>query len=374
MTPLASSVAGACIVIFLHTVLNLRVLRRPARNVAIHESIAVLIPARNEAETIATAVSSACAQHNCDDLTVTVLDDGSTDGTANIAMTAAPSGSRMQVVSSQHEPPTGWLGKPWACQQLSQLAHTQSADIFVFMDADVILEPTAVASAVGLMRDANLDVVCPYPRQLTTTALQKVVQPLLQWSWAATLPLRLAEHSRQASLTAGNGQFLVDAHAYRRAGGHSTVASEVLEDIALVRVIKRTGGRGGVVDGTNLATCTMYRDNAALIAGYTKSLWAAFGSRTSAALIAALFTLLFIVPLPAAVIAWSAGCVAGAGIWATAYAAAVASRFVVAMRTGGPRLASLAHPVSIAVFIWLLACSWRAKTTGTLMWKGRPLP
>lgn len=376
MTALAGGVACTCIAIFLHTVLNLLLLRRPQRNSVTHESIAVLIPARNESQSIAKAVASACAQLNCDDLSITVLDDGSTDATAEIARAVRPTDPRLHVLPSPQDPPSGWLGKPWACQQLGQLPHIQSADVFVFMDADVVLEPHAIAAAVALMRSADLDVVCPYPRQVTSTTLQKLVQPLLlQWSWAAMLPLRIAERSRQSSLTAGNGQFfVVDARVYRRAGGHAVVAAEVIEDIALVRAIKRAGGRGGVVDGTHLATCTMYYDNPALIAGFTKSLWAAFGSRTAAGLIAMVFTLLFIVPVPATFITLSTGAVGSAGIWATAYTAAAASRFIVAMRTGGPLGAALAHPVSIAVFIWLLARSWHAKATGTLTWKGRSLP
>lgn len=375
MNILAGIVAGACLLLLAHTLVNLRLLRRPMFTAATQEPIAVLIPARNEAATIAQAVASVCAQRQVSHLSITVLDDESTDGTAEIASAAHGSDSRLHIFRSQQEPPQGWLGKSWACQQLSNLPHIQSASVLVFLDADVILEPDAVVSAVSVMRNVGLDVVCPYPRQRTITTLHQLVQPLLQWSWAATLPLRIAERSARPSLVAGNGQFLVvDAEAYRRCGGHASVAADVLEDIALVRSIKRAGGRGGVVDGTHIATCTMYRDNSSLIAGYSKSLWAAFGSRTNAALVGCVFALLFIVPAPAALWAWVSGSLTCASLWSAAYVAAVMSRLAVAVRTRSSRSAALAHPASIAVFLWLMARSWRAKSAGTLMWKGRVLP
>jgi hypothetical protein len=334
----------------------------------------VLIPARNEADNIRSALTSVCAQTDVPHLKIFVLDDASTDATATIAEECAQADSRVSVVRSDGEPPEGWLGKPWACQRLSELPGVRDADILVFIDADVNLAPHAVAAAVELMRAASLDVVCPYPRQVTVTGLQKLVQPLLQWSWAATLPLRVAERATQPSLTAANGQFLVvDAAAYRRCGGHSSVAEEVLEDIALMRSLKATGARGGVVDGTNFATCRMYTDNASMIAGYTKSLWAAFSSAAAAAVVAAALLVLFVAPVVAALACTVVGAWLPATLWGGAYAAAVASRFAVAMRTAGPRASAVAHPLSIVIFVWLLMRSWRAKRAGALIWKGRVL-
>ncbi|MEL4486205.1 hypothetical protein AAEH76_21930, partial [Shewanella algae] len=80
-----------------------------------------------------------------------------------------------------------------------------------------------------------------------------------------------------------NGQLLaVDASTYHRAGGHEAVRDQVLDDVALLRALKRVGGRGVVVDGTEVATCRMYDDGASLVEGYTKSLWSAFGSPAGA--------------------------------------------------------------------------------------------
>ncbi len=135
------------------------------------------------------------------------------------------------------------------------------------------------------------------------SAAERLVQPLLQWSWLTTLPLRLAERSPRASLAAANGQFLVvDAQAYRSSGGHSagSVRGAVLDDMALLRAVKASGGKGGVVDGTRLAVCRMYGDWAELRDGYTKSLWSAFGSKAGAGAVVAGLGMIYVVPPVAA--------------------------------------------------------------------------
>src|SRR5206468_2667875 len=77
----------------------------------------------------------------------------------------------------------------------------------------------------------------------------RLLQPLLAWSWMVTLPLRRAERSARPSMVAANGQFLlVDAAALAAAGG--PVLDAVLDDIALARAVKRSGGRVGVADGS----------------------------------------------------------------------------------------------------------------------------
>ena len=198
------------------------------------------------------------------------------------------------------------------------------------------------------------------------------MQPLLQWSWLTTLPLRLAEHSPRESLVAANGQLLVvDAAAYRSAGGHDAVRGEVLDDVALLRAFKRSGARGVVADGTEVATCRMYDDGPALVEGYTKSLWSAFGSPAGSAAVVALLSWLYVVPAVAAV----AGPTRTARTWgAVGYAAGVGGRLLVARRTGARVMPDvLAHPASVAVLGGLVAESWRRHRRGTLTWKGRAL-
>jgi hypothetical protein len=261
--------------------------------------------------------------------------------------------------------PPGWLGKPYACQQLADAADPAS-DVLVFLDADVRLGPGAIPATVGLL--ADLDLVSPYPRQLAVSPAERLVQPLLQWSWLTFLPLRLAERSGRESLSAANGQLLaVRRAAYDRAGGHAAVRAEVVEDVALLRAVKRAGGRGGVADGTALADCRMYGGWPALRDGYTKSLWSAFGSPAGAVAVAGLLGLAYLVPPLAAL--------AGSRIGLAGYAAGVTGRVVTARRTGGRTWPdALAHPVSVALFTGLTARSLRHHRAGKLSWKGRQLP
>lgn len=368
---MASGTLGACLATA-HTAYNLTRLRRPARRPpAVAERVSVLVPARDEASRIGSCVTALLASRGLRDAEVVVLDDGSRDGTAEVVRTAADGDPRLHVVDGGGaDPPPGWLGKTWACHRLAELATGQ---VLVFVDADVVVAPHALAASVALLRQGDLDLVCPYPRQLADGVLPRLVQPLLQWSWATLLPLGLAERSPRESLTAANGQLLaVDADVYRRSGGHEHVRGEVLDDVALLRAVKAAGGRGGVVDGTELASCRMYDDAASLVEGYTKSLWSAFGSPAGAAGVVVLLSWLYVVPVVAALVARDRRTRAWGG---AGYSAGVAGRVLVARRTGGRVVPdTAAHPVSVLAFAALVAESWRRRHAGTLAWRGRPLP
>jgi hypothetical protein len=150
------------------------------------------------------------------------------------------------------------------------------------------------------------------------------------------------------------------------------VRAEVLDDVALLRAVKRSGGRGVVVDGTNVATCRMYDDAGSLVEGYTKSLWSAFGSPAGAAAVVALLSWLYVVP-PAALVAGPTPRARAFG--AVGYAAGVTGRALVARRTGGRLVPDVAaHPLSVLAFGALVAESWRRHRAGTATWRGRTMP
>jgi hypothetical protein len=357
-----SLLAVAGTVLQLVNVLDRAALRRPPQAPPpVPVPVSLLVPARDEAGRIAPTVRSLLAQRGLADAEVLVLDDGSTDGTAEVVARAAAGDPRLRVLTGT-APPPGWLGKPHACAQLAAAAR---GEVLVFVDADVVLAPHAVAAAVALLRGpAPLALVCPWPRQVVSGPLARLVQPLLAWSWLTTVPLRLAERSSRPSLALANGQFLVlEAAALARAGGWAAVRTAVLDDLALVRALRRAGGRTGVADGSGLATCRMYDSGRELRAGYRKSLWAAFGSPVGAVAVGAALAVVYVLP-PAAALT-------GSRTGAAGYAAAVVGR-VLAARFGGSRHGdAVAHPLSIVAVLGLLASSWAGRVRGTLSWKGR---
>ncbi|MGY1638018.1 glycosyltransferase [Geodermatophilus sp. SYSU D00742] len=356
------AVAGA-----LHAAVNAALLRRPPGHPPpVRRPVTVVLPVRDEEAQVGGCLAAVLAQQGVPDLRVVVVDDGSTDGTA--AVVRAVTDPRVRLVTAP-EPPVGWLGKPHACA-VGAAAEDHGTDdgVLVFVDADVRLFPDAVAGAVALLDRHCLALVSPWPRPVTGTLAERLVQPLGPWLWMTTLPLRLAERSPRPSLTAANGQFLVLTRAgYAAAGGHGAVRGEVIEDVALARAVKRAGGRAAPADGSRLAACRMYSGWPELRAGYAKSLWASVGgSPVASAAVAAGLTAVEVLPALAALRGSRAG-LAG-------YAAGVAGRAVSAAVTGTRVWPdSLAHPLSVLLFDVLLAGSLAGRRRGSLSWRGRPV-
>lgn len=357
MKPLRTAVAAAALISAGATALswlNLRHLRGPEHaGVETDARISVLLPARNEQDRIGPALRSLRELVGVHE--VLVLDDNSSDRTTELVQAAG-----LPLLRSTGEPPPGWYGKPWACMQLARAA---SGDVLVFIDADVELAPDAAVRAAADL--ADVDLVCPYPRQEVRGWLQSLVQPLLQWSWLTFLPLSLSERSSRPELSAGNGQFLATrADAYWAVGGHEAVRHEVLEDIALVRAYRAAGLRTAMADGTRIATCRMYSDDRQMIDGYTKSLHAAFGPS-----VVAFLNFVYVLPV-AALLSRDRS----ARRWAfVAYLSAVAGRVLVASRTQQSLSATLAHPASIVALSAVYVRSVLADRRGSITWRDRPL-
>lgn len=336
-----------------HAAINTRLLRRPRLGDEPVEAVSVLIPARDEAATIVGCLTSLHSEHVAE---ILVLDDASSDATAELARSVGD--PRVRVITGT-APPPGWLGKPHACRTLAEAARSP---LLVFLDADVRTETGAVAAAAAMLD--RFDLVSPQPRQLAGTVAERLVQPLLHWSIRTFLPVRIAERSRRPGLATANGQFIaVRRDPYLRCG---PVPDAVLDDVALARAVRMGGGRTTVVDGSHIARCRMYEGWPALRDGHGKSLWSAFGSEPGSAAILALLTLAYLVPPVAAL--------RGSRVGLAGYAAGVAGR-AISSGASGERVwpDALAHPASIAVFGGLLVRSHRQHRRGLLQWRGRPV-
>lgn len=347
-------------------VASVRVARPDAPDVPDDLTVSVLLPVRNEAEVVGRCLRAILAQEGVARLEVLVLDDSSSDGTGDIARAVAAGDDRVQVLGGGPLPP-GWLGKPYACARLG--AHA-TGDVLVFVDADVVLHPRAVAAAVALKAESGLALLSLMPRQLALSPTERLVQPLLAWSWLSTLPVRPAEHSLRPSTAAAIGQFLViDAKTYTAIGGHGAVRDSVVDDIEIARATKRAGQRSGMAVGAAVAECRMYADWRELRAGHTKWLWAAFGRDGKLVPAAAMVGVLALLgPVPAA------AALRGSRVGLLGYAAGVAGRALVARRVGSRVWPdALVHPASTTLAAVLLADSVRARRRGSLTWKGRAI-
>jgi glycosyltransferase involved in cell wall biosynthesis len=305
---------------------------------------------RNEEENVEGCIKSVMNSELLETSRVFVLDDGSSDSTSQLI-------SQFKVEKlTGTPPPAGWLGKVWACHNLAQ---SGSGKYLVFIDADVRLHPYAIASAITKMNKFGWDFISPYPRQISGSLLEKLIQPLLQWSWLASVPLRITEKFPNRSMTIANGQFfIVKRTAYNTSGGHAAIPDEVLDDLELARLLISKGFKGGVADGSAVASCRMYKSNSQLIDGYTKSLWKAFGGRTGTAVAILLLFFTGISPY--------------LGIGAPA-SFIFLSRVLAAIKTRSNPAYAFLHPISIVILLYLITLSSARKSRGTLIWRGRTI-
>ena len=344
------SVLALALVIF--NSLTIRVIKNTPTKVS--GSVSVLIPMRNEEENVKGCLSSVLAQKGLDTLEVIAIDDGSTDNTSN-EVKAFPS---VELISGE-KLPDKWLGKLWACQQL---AEKSSGDYLVFVDADVRLSDYAVANSISKM--GNWDFISPYPRQLTAGFVQKIFQPLLQWSWLSSVPLLIAQKYSVKSMAVANGQFLIiKRDAYFKSGAHAGIKTEVLDDLMLARNLLKQGYKGGVAEASNIATCHMYKNRMELFKGYQKSLWKAFGSVPGTILAIALLIVTGILPIISTALGSTSGL--------AAFGLITLSRMISSLRTGSLPNSAIFHPLAILMLLGLILFSWYGKITNTITWRDR---
>ena len=345
---------------FLLTFINAQTIRIPRNGRDLSSSVAVLLPVRDEATNIVELVTTLKAQTGISDLKFYFLDDNSEDETLQLLKHEIAGDKRFSITKGLPLP-EGWLGKPWA---LEQLRSKTKADYIVNIDADVRLVPRAICATINLLIDRKLDFVSPYPKQVAKSFGERMIQPLLQWSWLSTVPLRIAEKSGRASLAVANGQFFaVHESSLAAVTGYSASKTAVLDDMELARALLRNGFKGCVADGSRIATCHMYNSWAEVKAGYGKSLWAAFGSRLGSFIAITFLFITGILPLLGAIAGFTAG------FYALEFV--IISRIIAARVSGGRFLDAFLHPISTLMLIYLIFYSWSAR--GKVQWKGRTL-
>jgi cellulose synthase/poly-beta-1,6-N-acetylglucosamine synthase-like glycosyltransferase len=336
---------------------NFFAIRKPVKG-GTQKSVTVLLPVRNEEANIERVLTELSHQVDIEDLRVLVLNDNSEDRTLEIAEKF--SSSRI-VLMNCPTPQDGWLGKVSALQYGFE-SIKQPTDYIISIDADVSFTPSAFASAITTTESLNLDFISPYPRQIAITWMERLIQPLLQWSWMSTLLLRGSEKFPLQSTVVCNGQFLVLKYsALQSIGGFESVAHKVLDDIELGRSLVKSGFKGVVIDGSSLASTRMYSSFSQVRAGYAKSLHTAFGSITGSLFASLFMAFSGLLPFFYALQGNPLAIAAAISITATRALSAVASSTRVRD--------ALLHPLSVTLFLYLLYYSWAHR--GNAQWKGR---
>ncbi len=253
----------------LNLILNLRSLKTPPPESKVPGEvplISVLIPARDEEANIKACLESLQKQ-DYPNFEVLVLDDNSSDNTANIVRRLAATDDRIQLLQGKSLP-KGWAGKPYACYQLAKKA---KGSWLLFTDADTTHAPHALRSALALAINNKASLLSGFPRQLTTSLQQKVTIPVLYFvimSWFPLWWLQRAGHPRPSLAI---GQFLFfPTEKYWEFGGHKAVKARILEDVWLGVEVHRHGGRHIAVDLSPIVSCHMYRGMGAIWEGVSK--------------------------------------------------------------------------------------------------------
>ena len=234
--------------------------------------VSILIPARNEAENILALLQSIRDQ-DYNYYEVIVLDDGSTDRTYQICDAFAKANPKFKVLSGE-ELPEGWLGKNYACYQLAAQA---KGEYLMFIDADELVYNGLVNSAIHRMELNNLSLLSLFTNQVMLSAGENMVVPLMHFVLLNLLPLRLVLLSKDASVSAASGQFMLfGAQNYRKHNWHQLVKDKVVEDVEIMKQIKAAKYNGEALLANGMISCRMYNNYTEAINGFSKNFLAAF--------------------------------------------------------------------------------------------------
>jgi hypothetical protein len=332
-------------------------------------SLTVVVPACNEADTIEPALASLRAQ-TYPKLEIVLLDDRSTDGTGAIIDRIAAEDPRVKPVHLK-ELPEGWLGKVHALHRGTELA---TGEWILFTDADVKFREGVLERAVAWAVQHEVDHLFLFPRVFSKSMLvELMIGAAIRAITLSQRPWRATDPNAEESL--GGGAFnLVRRTAFERTPGFEWLRMEVADDLGLAHMMKKFGGRPGVLTAIELLEVEWYRDMKDCFRGMEKnafaqmarfSLWRGLAMALVAAWLAIGPVVAFVIPVPWL---WTAG--------AAAFAANFLGAFLMRERASiRPVLLALSSPLGDLLMTVLLVrasiVGWRR---GALVWRGTRYP
>jgi hopene-associated glycosyltransferase HpnB len=203
--------------------------------------VAVVVPARNEADVVGQAVRSLLAQDYSGRVQIFLVDDHSSDETANVVRWAASEKAEQLTISSAMSLPAGWTGKVWALSQGVQQATQFAPDYFLFTDADIVHASDSITSLVARAQRDNLDLVSMMARLRCSSLAERALIPAFVFFFFMLYPPEWVSSPRHRTAAAAGGCILVRAEALARIGGIAAIRNELIDDCALAREIKRNG-------------------------------------------------------------------------------------------------------------------------------------
>lgn len=361
------------------TLVNLRKFRPPRADAPLPPQsprVAVCIPARNEQDNLAECVAAVLA-NDVPNLRVLVYDDQSTDRTPQILADLCAKDARVASVATRPLPP-GWVGKPWACEQLGRAAGAGDtpADWLMFVDADVRVAPNALRGALTFALERQVGMVSTFPRQITGSLAEALVVPLIHFILLSYLPFGRMQKTRDPNASAGCGQFLVVRRdAYLAAGTHAGFKDSMHDGIRMPRAVRRAGFSTDLFDGTALVTCRMYRGLGETWRGFAKNAYEGLGSPVLLIFLTLLHAVGHIGPwVMLALLALGGQAVSlPAALCLAAVAVTLAQRLTLAARFRQGTLGALLHPLGVAMMTAIQWHSFLLSITGRRGWRGRTL-
>jgi len=338
--------------------------------------VSVLVPARNEQHRVlAHCIRSILAQ-DYGQFEVIAVNDRSTDGTGRILETLAKSDDRLRVIEGQ-EPPPGWLGKPYAMQQALNRAR---GEWILATDADMIFDKAVLRTAVDRALEGKGDAVTLIPYFEASSFWERVMIPT--WSWVLlmfSLVYRISSPKTAGAVGIG-GFFLMRRTVLERVGGYEALKDEVMEDVRLAEMIKRSGARLFTEYAPNLLSTRMYRNFGEMWECSTKNWFSGmkFSLPFALACVCSMYLISVVPPLIA--LASAIGIAAGAGsdLWLLFIPAALSwllQVLVLAMVSTRCKVSpayALTAPLGLSLLYAMLFDSSVRITTGKgVTWKGR---
>jgi chlorobactene glucosyltransferase len=340
--------------------------------------VSILVPARNEEHRVlADCIRSLLAQ-DYGRFEVIAVNDRSTDGTGVILEGLAKSDDRMRVIEGE-EPPAGWLGKPYAMQQA--FSHVRGEWILA-TDADMIFDKAALRTAMDRTLQVRGDAMTLIPHFEASSFWERVMIPT--WAWVLlmfTLFYRISNPKTPGAVGIG-GFFLMRRSVLEQIGGYAALKDEVMEDVRLAEMIKRSGARLLTEHAPQLLSTRMYRNFGEMWECSTKNWFSGMKFSLPFALSAVLsmYLMSFVPPLIA--LASAIGIAAGASrdLWLLLIPAALSwllQVLVLAMaslRSEVSPVYAVTAPLGLSLLYAMLFDSSIRITTGKgVTWKGRRL-